>query len=194
MPIRTPTPERLGAFSDGVIAVIITIMVLDLKAPHEATLAALLLLWPTFAAYSVSYLFVGVVWVNHHHLLRYTDSAEASIIWPNFLLLFLVSLIPFSTSFLAESRAQPFPTALYALVFLLITIAFSIFQLAVNQQVGDDAELQPKIEASTRRNWIALLVYALAIPAAYIRPVLSLALIVGVSALYLVPDMSRNER
>jgi uncharacterized membrane protein len=87
--------ERLGAFSDGVIAIIITIMVLDLKPPHESSLQALLGLWPTFSAYALSYLFVGVVWVNHHHLLRYVENASPSIIWSSMVFLFFVSLIPF---------------------------------------------------------------------------------------------------
>jgi uncharacterized membrane protein len=188
MAIREASPERLAAFSDGVIAVIITIMVLELKAPGNASPAALFALWPAFAGYALSYLFVGVVWINHHHLLRYAESADSAVIWSNLLFLFLVSLIPFFTSYMAENQMNSFTTALYAVVFLLITIAFNLFQGAVTRQSGGEAGLQAMVRAARRRNWIALLCYTLAIPAAYLHPSISLALILGVSLLYFVPD------
>jgi uncharacterized membrane protein len=171
-----------------VIAVIITIMVLELKAPHDASPAALFALWPAFASYALSYLFVGVVWINHHHLLRYAESADSSIIWTNLLFLFLVSLIPFFTSYMAENHMNSFTTALYAVVFLLITVAFNLFQAAITRQAGEEAELKALVRAARRRNWIALLFYALAIPAAYLHPAISLGLILGVSLLYFAPD------
>src|SRR5271163_373679 len=127
---RKVGPERLGAFSDGVIAVIITIMVLELKAPHEASMAALLALWPTFLSYALSYLFVGIVWVNHHHVLRYTENADSFVIWTNLAFLFFVSLIPFFTAYLADNRMNSFTTAVYAAEFLAITIAFMFFERA----------------------------------------------------------------
>jgi uncharacterized membrane protein len=188
MPTRKASPERLGAFSDGVIAVIITIMVLELKAPHDASPAALFALWPAFASYTLSYLFVGVVWINHHHLLRYAESADSSVIWTNLLFLFFVSLIPFFTSYLAENHMNSLTTALYAVVFLLITVAFNLFQRAITRQAGEEAGLKALVRAASRRNWIALIFYALAIPAAYLYPAISLALILGVSLLYFVPD------
>jgi len=188
MAIRKAGPERLGAFSDGVIAVIITIMVLDLKAPHDGSPAALFVLWPGFASYALSYLFVGVVWINHHHLLRYAENADNLVIWSNLFFLFFVSLIPFFTSYMAENHMNSFTTALYAVVFLLITVAFNLLQSAITRQSKEHAELQATVQAARRRNWIALVVYALAIPAAYVNPVISLALILGVSLLYFVPD------
>jgi uncharacterized membrane protein len=188
MAARKASPERLGAFSDGVIAVIITIMVLDLKAPHNTSPAALFALWPAFAGYAVSYLFVGVVWINHHYLLRYAEHADSPVIWTNLLFLFLVSLIPFSTSYMAENHMDPLPTALYALVFLLITVAFKLFQTAIARQAGEEADLMALLRAARRRNRISLLGYGLAIPAAYLYPAISLVLILGVSLMYFVPD------
>src|SRR5258705_14018471 len=106
---RRPTPERLGAFSDGVFAVIITIMVLELKPPPQPSFAALLSLWPTGLSYAVSYLFIAIVWVNHHHLLRYATEARLNLLWFNFAHLFSVSLIPLSTSWMAQTKLAPQP-------------------------------------------------------------------------------------
>ena len=158
------------------------------KAPHDGSPAALIALWPAFASYAISYLFVGVVWINHHHLLRYTESADPSVIWSNLLFLFFVSLIPFFTSYMAENHMNSFTTALYAVVFLLITVAFNLFQLAITRQMREGAEPKSMVQTAKRRNWIAMLLYALAIPAAYLHPAMSLGLILGVSLLYFAPD------
>lgn len=171
------TPERLGAFSDGVLAIIITIMVLDLKVPHESGLAAMAGMWPTFFSYALSYLFVGVVWINHHHLIRHTERAEPGVIWANLLLLFFVSLIPFFTAYMAE-KMDSFTTACYAGIFLLVTIAFMLFQNTIAKQF-ETAELREMDRAGRKRNWIALVSYAAAIPAAYLHPWVSLAIVVG---------------
>jgi uncharacterized membrane protein len=189
---RKASPDRLGAFSDGVIAVIITIMLLELKAPHEATLAALAALWPTFASYTLSYFFIAIVWVNHHHLLRYAQAAEPSVIWSNFGFLFSVSLIPFFTSWLADSRMAPAPTALYAANFLFVTFAHSLFETAIARQSVQDQQLKAKLRSANRRNWFAALVYSLAIPAAWLHPACSLALILGVSLLYFAPEAGKR--
>jgi uncharacterized membrane protein len=186
--LRKATPERLGAFSDGVIAVIITVMVLDLRVPHDASLTSLLALWPTFASYMLSYFFVAIVWVNHHHLLRYAESAEASVIWSNFGFLFTVSLIPFFTSYVAENRMAPLPTALYAAVFLLVAIAYILFQTSISRQSKEDLDLKKKLQAAWRRNLLAALLYAVAIPAAWLHPAISLTLVFGVCLLYVAPE------
>jgi uncharacterized membrane protein len=181
-------PERLGAFSDGVIAIIITIMVLDLKAPHDSSLPALFALWPTFAAYALSYLFVAVVWVNHHHLLRYAEHASAPVIWTNMVFLFFVSLIPFCTAYLAENRMNSFTTAVYAFVFLLITVAFMLFQWSITRQVEMSGAEVAAVRVATQRNWVALLLYGIAIPAAYVHPAIALGLILIVAVLYFLPE------
>jgi uncharacterized membrane protein len=184
---RRATPERLGAFSDGVLAIIITIMVLELKLPHESNLPALAGMRPTFFSYALSYFFVGVVWINRHHLIRHTERAEPAVIWANLLLLFFVPLIPFFTAYMAE-KMDSFTTALYAGIFLLVTIAFMLFQNVIARQFGGNAELLAMDRAGRKRNWIALITYAVAIPAVYVHPGVSLAIVVGISALYFAPD------
>ncbi|MGA2711812.1 MAG: TMEM175 family protein [Bryobacteraceae bacterium] len=149
--------ERLAAFSDGVIAIIITIMVLELKAPRDASMAALLELWPVFVSYALSYLFVGIVWVNHHHLLRHVEDASPLVIWANLAFLFFV-----------------------------------FFQKAIATQFGDNTELKNMDRVATRRNWIALVLYALAIPAAWLHPAVSLGIIVGTGVLYFIPDARKR--
>ena len=118
------TPERLSAFSDGVFAVLITVLVLDLRPPELPTLNALLLLWPTWLSYSVSYLFIAIVWVNHHHLMRYATEARLNLLWFNFAHLFSVSLIPLSTSWMAQTKLAPQPVAFYAAVFFLVNATY----------------------------------------------------------------------
>ncbi len=189
---KKPGPERLSAFSDGVIAIIITIMVLELKVPHEASLAAVLALWPVLVSYVLSYLIVALIWVNHHHLLLYIRHADSLILYTNLLLLFLVSLIPFFTEYLAETRMAPFSTALYATSFVLVEVAFMLFESRVALQIEpDDLETQQARRLAHKRNWIALVLYAVAVPAAFLHPALSLAFILGNTLLYVVPDVYR---
>ncbi len=162
-PVRriAATPERLGAFSDGVIAVIITIMVLELKPPGGKHLHDLLPLWPTALSYGVSYLFVGIVWVNHHHLLRYTEHATPGLIWANLLMLFPVSLIPFATSWMAVTGIAPVPVAFYALVFCLVNVSYAFFLRAVllGPSAGNEPELLRLRQRSGTRSRVTLLVY-----------------------------------
>jgi uncharacterized membrane protein len=185
---KKATPERLAAFSDGVIAIIITIMVLELKVPREPNLQAFGELWPLFLSYGLSYLFVGVFWVNHHHLLHLAKVAEPMMIWTNLLVLFFLSLIPFFTEYMAETRLHPFATALYAGIFLLVTLAFIGFQKVIAGQFRSEAELIAMDRAASKRNWIALVAYAVAIPAAYLHPAITLVIIFGIAAAYFVPD------
>src|ERR1700730_7445862 len=126
-----PTPERLGAFSDGVFAVIITIMVLELKPPPQPSFAALLPLWPTAVSYAVSYLFIAIVWINHHHLLRYADIATGPLIWANFAHLFSVSLMPFSTTWIAQTELAAVPVSFYAGVFVLVNATYLLLCMEV---------------------------------------------------------------
>jgi uncharacterized membrane protein len=125
---RMPNTERVGAFSDGVFAVVITIMVLELKPPEYPSFAALALLWPTALSYAVSYLFIAIVWVNHHYLLRVAEGATPQLIWWNFAHLFMVSLIPFSTAWIATSRMAAVPVFVYAAVFVRVNIAYLAFE------------------------------------------------------------------
>jgi uncharacterized membrane protein len=188
-PRHSPGPERLGGFSDGVIAVIITIMVLELHVPHAPTAAALLALWPTFASYLLSYLFVAIIWVNHHHLVHYTREATPRAVWTNLLMLFFVSLIPFFTEWVADSRLAPFATAMYAADFLTVCGTFILFENSVAAQLDPaDRELAATRARANRRNWVAFGLYALAIPAAFWEPVLSLGIILSNALMYIVPE------
>src|SRR3984885_2886226 len=121
---RRATVERLGTFSDGVFAVLISIMVLELKPPEQPTFAALLPLWPTALSYAVSYLFIAIVWVNHHHLFGYAESATRRLVWSNFAHLFSVSLIPFSTAWIAQTKLAAVPVSLYDGIFVLVNIKY----------------------------------------------------------------------
>jgi uncharacterized membrane protein len=205
MPIEPAGTERLNAFSDGVIAVIITIMVLELHPPHETSVPAFLHLWPTFASYAISFLFVAIIWTNHHHMLRFAHHASSATIWANFLFLFVVSLIPFSTAYIAETRISPIATAVYAAVFVGVNLTFQLLQVVVfSQHVLPGSEeqnrgaLQPTdhayaahadmVRAARKRSWISFTVYGAACLLAWVHPAISLGMIVGMSLLYIVPD------
>ena len=187
---RHATPERLGAFSDGVIAVIITIMVLELKPPLHPSLAALAPLWPTFLSYCVSYLFVGIVWVNHHHLLRFTDRATPTLIWSNLAFLFTVSLIPFATAWMAATGIAAVPVALYALIFCLVNVTYSVFEHEVLNQPEPslDAELLVLRKRSRLRGQLTLLVYGASGVLALRFAVAGFVLLFANTLVYLVPD------
>src|SRR5215813_9720602 len=122
--LHKATPERLSAFSDGVFAVLITVLVLELRPPEHATFKAALALWPTWLSYAVSYLFIAIVWVNHHYLMRYAADATQRLLWFNFAHLFSMSLLPFSTAWMAVSRLAPQPVAFYAAVFFLVNATY----------------------------------------------------------------------
>ena len=191
---KQATPERLGAFSDGVIAVIITIMVLELKPPDGASLEALLPLWPTLLSYAVSYLFVGIVWVNHHHLLRYSEHATAALIWSNLLFLFTISLIPFATAWMAGTRIAPVPVALYAAVFCLVNLSYMLFERAVLEQPEAEGESEQARELqalrcrSRLRARLTLLVYLAAGFLALHYSLLAFAMLFANTLVYMVPE------
>src|SRR5436305_8751185 len=122
--LRRATPERLSAFSDAVFAVLITVLVLDLRPPELPTFKALLLLWPTWLSYAVSYLFIAIVWINHHYLMRYATEATPRLLWFNFAHLFSMSLLPLSTAWMAASKLAPQPVSFYAAVFFLVNATY----------------------------------------------------------------------
>ena len=190
---KKATPERLGAFSDGVIAVIITIMVLELKPPEHADLAALLPLWPVFLSYCVSYLFVAIVWVNHHHLLRFTDRATPALIWSNFAFLFAVSLIPFATAWLAETRIAPLPVSVYGLVFCLVNVSYLFFERTVlsapEEQGQDFISLRHR---SRVRSYTTLCLYAAACLLGVRYALAGFALLFLTTLVYLLPEAVVN--
>ena len=141
--LRAATPERLSAFSDGIFAVLITVLVLDLRPPEMPSYRALLSLWPTWLSYAVSYVFIAIVWANHHHLLRYATAVTPRLMWFNFAHLFTVSLLPLSTAWMAVSELAPQPVSFYAAVFFLVNVTyiFLIWEL-VDRHRGHDVPLK----------------------------------------------------
>jgi uncharacterized membrane protein len=182
------TPERLGAFSDGVFAVIITIMVLDLRPPPQPTLAALLSLWPAALSYAVSYLFIAIVWVNHHHLLRFAEHATPRLIWVNFAHLFMVSLVPFSTAWVADTRLAAVPVFVYAAVFVLVNLAYCAFSweaLAQAEVEGVSARMQ---RITRTRSFLTLGMFVIAMLLSLKFPLWGFGLVCCVLLVYLRPE------
>jgi uncharacterized membrane protein len=153
------TPERLNAFSDAIFAVLITVLVLELRPPAIPTFRALLLLWPTWLSYGVSYLFIAIVWTNHHHLMRYATEARPRLLWLNFAHLFSVSLLPLATAWMAVSELAPQPVAFYAAVFFLVdaTYVFLIWELVYPRSLDDASRTVRRI---MRVRSIATLVFS----------------------------------
>jgi uncharacterized membrane protein len=179
--------SRLEAFSDGVIAIIITIMVLELKAPHEASLEALRPLVPVFLSYALSFLYVGIYWNNHHHLLHATHKVTGGILWANLHLLFWLSLVPFTTAWMDENHYAPLPAALYGFVLLMAAIAYWFLQHLIILSQGRDSLLKHAI-GSDWKGRLSPLAYVIAIAAARWSPAVSLALYVTVALIWLIPD------
>jgi uncharacterized membrane protein len=184
------TAERLGAFSDAVIAVIITIMVLELKAPEEdASFSALLPLWPTAVSYVISYLFIAIIWLNHHHLLRFVKHVTPALIWVNFVHLFFVSLVPFTTAWIARTHLASAPVALYAGIFVCIDLAYRVFERQAFDQ-ADPSELSEHVRRmARRRSLITVLIFAAAAVCAMVAPWAGFALICCALFSYLVPEL-----
>ncbi len=178
---------RLEAFSDGVLAIIITIMVLELKVPHDAGAAALLGLWPVFLSYVLSFVYVGIYWNNHHHMLHTVQHVSGAMLWANLHLLFWLSLIPFVTGWMGENHFAPLPTALYGVVLLMAAIAYFILQLIIIRAHGSESELKQALG----RDWkgkISPVLYALAIGLAFVSQWLAGLIYAIVALMWLVPD------
>jgi uncharacterized membrane protein len=182
------TTSRLEAFSDGVIAIIITIMVLELKVPHEGGhLADLKPLLPVFVSYILSFAFVGIYWNNHHHMLQATERVTGGMLWANLHLLFWLSLVPFVTAWVGQNRFAPTPMASYGVVLLMAGFAYWILQQAIIRTQGPDS-LLAKAVGKDRKGKAALLFYAASIPLAFVHPLLAGAIFVLVALMWLIPD------
>lgn len=189
------TPERIYAFSDGVFAIIITIMILELKKPEAATFNALFQLWPTWLSYGVSYMFIAIVWVNHHYLLRYARVATLKLMWANFAHIFSVSLIPFLTDWIAETKLQSVPIIMYAFVFLLVNVTYLWLVWVTLCNSTSHAISEKARRLLHLRSFITLSVFAGAMIIAVWLPYLAFGLIVCCLLLYLrpeLPDMKRQ--
>jgi uncharacterized membrane protein len=179
--------NRLEAFSDGVIAIIITIMVLELKVPHGVDFAALTPLLPVFLSYVLSFIYVGIYWNNHHHLLHAARRVSAGIMWANLHLLFWLSLVPFATGWMGENHFGALPTALYGVVLLMAAVAYVILQTKIVAAHDRD----PTLAAALGSDWkgkLSLACYVAAIALAFVNQWLSDALYVLVAVMWLIPD------
>lgn len=183
------SPGRLEAFSDGVIAIILTIMVLELKVPEGIGPRALFHEWPIFLSYIISYFYVAVYWINHHHLFHRVKHVDLPVLWANVALLFFLSFIPFFTEWMASTRLTAFPTAVYAATMLVAGAAFSVLDRAVARQSIGDEQMVLVRRAAQRKNMIAIAIYAAAIGTAYYKPTISLALTFLVAWLYAIPSL-----
>ena len=178
---------RLEAFSDGVIAIIITIMVLELHVPEEATLAALLPLLPKFLSYVLSFIFLGIYWNNHHHLWQAAKQVNGSILWANMHLLFWLSLIPFATGWMGENNFAKLPVALYGGVLWLSAMAYFIMVRAMLAHHGRDSVLASAL-GDGKKERVSLILYSVAIPLAFAAAWIAAMLYVVVAIMWLIPD------
>ena len=178
---------RLEAFSDGVIAIIITIMVLEMKVPHGTDMASLRPLLPVFLSYVLSFIYVGIYWNNHHHLLHATHQINGPIMWANLHLLFWQSLVPFVTGWMGENHFAPLPTAVYGVVMLNAAIAYYLLVLAILAHHGPESRVATALGRDFKGK-ISVLIYVVAVPMAFVNRWLACALYVLVALIWFVPD------
>jgi len=181
------TKGRMEAFSDGVIAIIITIMVLELRPPTETDVSALTPLLPVFLSYALSFVFLGIYWSNHHHLLQAIKHVDGRVLWANLHLLFWLSLTPFVTAWMGESHFAPWPVALYGFVLLFSAIAYYVLTRLLIAAHGEDSVLASAVGGDFKGK-ISLVIYGVAILFSFVSPWASCALYVLVAIMWLVPD------
>jgi len=180
--------KRLETFSDGVIAIIITIMVLGLKIPESANTHDLQALLPLFLSYALSFVYIAIYWYNHHHLINMVKRLSAGIMWANLNLLFWLSLVPFATGWMGENHYEPSPVALYAGLMIFCGIAYTILQKTIENCHKEEHGLKQIMLRQSRKGIISLIAYASAIPLAYVKTMLSGIIFVFVAVMWLIPD------
>ena len=179
--------DRLTAFSDGVLAVIITIMVLEMRAPHGADLHDLFALWPVFLSYVLSFIYVAIYWNNHHHFFQIVESVDGTVLWANMHLLFWLSIVPFATAWMGEHKLAPIPTALYGVTLLMSAVAWYILQTAIIRQQGTDSPLKAAIGRDVKGK-ISPIIYVAGIAAAFVSTTVSGLCYFGAALVWLIPD------
>lgn len=179
--------NRLEAFSDGVLAIILTIMVLEMKVPHGSDLAALKPLLPVFFSYVLSFVYIGIYWNNHHHMLHAATQVSARVLWANLHLLFWLSLLPFVTGWMGENHFAPLPSALYGFVLLMAGVAYWCLAHAIIATEGPDSLLAKAI-GKDRKGVLSVLLYAAAIPLSFVSQWLAQAIYAGIALVWLIPD------
>ena len=180
--------SRLEAFSDGVLAIIITIMVLEFKIPHGSTIEVLKELLPVFISYVLSFIFVAIYWGNHHHLIHTAKQVDSKVIWANMGLLFFLSLIPFSTGWMGDNNFDELPVAVYALNLLLCAIAFYILQQVIQSDITQSTKLLEALKKQEKKGMATLAIYLISIPCAFFYPIISALLFATVSIMWLIPN------
>ncbi|MBI3504289.1 MAG: DUF1211 domain-containing protein [Proteobacteria bacterium] len=181
------TTARLEAFSDGVMAILITIMVLELKVPHDVTIAALRDMTPQLLSYVLSFVYLGIYWNNHHHLFHVVERVSGAIMWANLHLLFWLSLVPFVTAWMGENQFAPLPTACYGVALFMSAIAYTILVRAIIGHHGRDSKAARAI-GNDLKGYASLALYAAAIPLAFVHTGIADALYLSVAVIWLVPD------
>ena len=184
------TADRLAAYSDAVFAVIVTVMVLELKAPEQTSFSALWPLWPTAVSYAVSYLFIAIIWINHHHLMRFVGPPTLGLIWINFVHLFMVSFLPFATAWIARTRLASSPVVFYAGLFVCIDVAYNVFEREILRRADARHVSGRTRRMARRRSLVVLATFATATLVAVVAPRLAFALICAALILHLRPDVT----
>lgn len=182
------TKNRLEAFSDGVIAIIITIMVLELKTPHGTSLKDLEPLWPVFLSYVLSFIMIGIYWGNHHHLLHTVSHVNSRMIWANLHLLFWLSLVPFVTAWMGENHFKAVTVAVYAGILNLCGFAYTILLMIIEKTHPNNEAFLTPLKKQGRKGFLSLVAYTLAMFTAFIHPLISGALFIFVAILWWIPD------
>lgn len=177
---------RLEAFSDGVLAIILTIMVLEMKAPEETTFDALMPVLPVFLSYVLSFIYVAIYWINHHHLFQATSTISTGVLWANMHLLFWLSLIPFVTSWLGENHLEPIPVAFYGGVLFMSAVAFRLLERTLIGSHDSQAPIVRTLD-NGRKEWVSIVVYLVSIPMAFVHIAISICCYVIMAAVWVIP-------
>jgi uncharacterized membrane protein len=188
MPHGEMTTSRLEAFSDGVIAIIVTIMVLELRAPAQPTLAALWKIAPIFISYGLSFLVVAIMWVNHHHMIHVVRQVTARLLWANLNLLFWMSLVPFVTDYLGKNYREPLAVALYGLDLFLCSCAFTLLRMELIRQESGNSDMVDYHRAVQRKNALSATLYLSSVPLAYVSVYVSFFIFALIPAMYFLPE------
>lgn len=186
--LNNMTKSRLEAFSDGVIAIIITIMVLELKVPHGVTINDLLPLLPVLLSYVLSFVFVAIYWGNHHHLLHTVHHVNSKIIWANVHLLFWLSLIPFATAYMGENHFEKLPVALYAMLMVMAAVSYYILGKIIMAQHTHTTKLIEALKKQEKKGMLSLALYICSVILAFLYPMVSMALFALVALMWVIPD------
>jgi len=186
-------PDRLNALTDGVVAIVLTIMVLELKFPAEPTLNAVLAALPLLAAYLLAFVNVAIYWNNHHHMMQSARRVTGAVLWANHSLLFWLTLFPLMIRWIDEAGITPLPVASFGLVLVGAAVCYQILERALIRAEGETSVVKRAVGGGTKE-WISFLLYLSAVPAAFVSPFISIAIYVGVSIVWLVPDRRFEER